>query len=61
MFASPKVKKFLQLQSFSNTISPAGSPPTGKRDSNIESGSESRVEEGDLSVQDGHFVVGKLS
>ena len=63
VFASPKVKKFLQLQSFSNTVSPARTPPSGggpRRDSNLESDSESFVEEGNLTLKDGQLVVGKL-
>lgn len=56
------MKKFLQLQSFSNTVSPSTTPPNGgasRRDSNIASDGDSLVEEGDLYIQDGQLIVGK--
>lgn len=56
------MKRFLQLQSFSNTVSPSTTPPSGgksRRDSNLESDAESLVEEGDLVLLDGKLVVGK--
>ena len=45
-------------------MSPARTPPSGgasRRDSNLESDSESFVEEGNLTLKDGQLVVGKLS
>ncbi|KAF6028691.1 hypothetical protein EB796_013012 [Bugula neritina] len=57
VFSSPKVKKFLQLQSFSNTISPSLTPPETKRDSNLESEAHFLLEEGQLSVGHGGQLV----
>lgn len=59
MFASPRVKKFLRLQSFSNTVSPSESPPSGsRRDANTGGSTEYIVEESALSTKDGQMLAG---